>query len=97
MAWEIAISTRFEPRLRLITPGPRSTAARIPATISLVDERGARPGRGIPRLQEGVRVDADDADAVLGGADDRRDGRPVDPAERLRLLRVQREQVVPAL
>ena len=59
------------------------------------DELGARPGRRVPRLQEGFRIDADDADAVLGGADDRRHGRPVNAAERLWLLRVQREQICP--
>ena len=44
ITWAIAVSVRPEPRLMLITPGPLSAAARIPATIWLVTSVVPDPG-----------------------------------------------------
>ena len=85
----IGRSDRSAPRLRLITPGPWFAAASTPATMSLVWSVDSRPERGIPRLQQRLGIDADHADVVGGRADERGDGRPVNAAERRRLLRVE--------
>ena len=52
-------------------------------------ELGSRPECGVPRLQQRLRIDADHADVVGRCADERCDGRPVDPADGRRLLRVE--------
>ena len=64
--------------------------------MSLVESWVPAPRRGVPRAKEGLRIDADEADAVDGCRDERADGRPVLAAEPCGLLRVQRLRVGPA-
>ena len=78
-----------------MTPFPAWDAARIPFTIPLVVSSVPSLWR-IPTSDDGLRVHADDPDAVLGCADDRGDLGAVNAAERLRLLRIQSREIRPS-